>query len=203
MTGIAASTEVMLVRHALPVLRSADGPDELTRPLTAEGLRQAAELVATLTEPRPAAIWSSPYRRAIQTVQPTADVLGLPVRTRWELREWDDGLPFTEHWEPQYAASWADLSFARPGGESLDQLSTRAVYAVLTVVDQHRGRLVLVAGHGTLISRILAGFGLTVDWAFARRMPMPAIYRLRFTGRSTIPEVSGPEVSGPEVSGPA
>ncbi|GLY94985.1 histidine phosphatase family protein [Actinoplanes sp. NBRC 103695] len=203
MTGDAASTEVVLVRHALPVLRSADGPDELTRPLTAEGMRQAAELVATLTEPRPAAIWSSPHRRAIQTVQPAADALGLPVRTRWELREWDDGLPFTEDWEPHYAASWANLSFARPGGESLDQLSARAVDAVLTIVDRHRGQLVLVAGHGHLISRILAGFGLAVDYTFARRMPMPAIYRLRFTGRSAVPGMSGPGVSGPGVSGPA
>jgi hypothetical protein len=45
---------------------------------------------------------------------------------------------------------------------------------------ENRGRLVLVAGHGTFISRALAGFGVPVDWAFVRVMPMPAIYRVRF-----------------------
>jgi len=31
----------------------------------------------------------------VQTVEPAAQALSLPVRTRWELREWDDGLSYT------------------------------------------------------------------------------------------------------------
>jgi 2,3-bisphosphoglycerate-dependent phosphoglycerate mutase len=185
-------TEIVLVRHALSIPPAAGGPDEFTRPLAPDGLRQAYELADTLTELRPAAVWSSPYRRAIQTVQPTAKALGLPVRTLWELREWDDGLPYTEAWEPHYATSWADPSYARPGGESLEQLSTRAVGTVQILVGQHPGQVVLAAGHGTFISRALSGFGVHIDWAASRRMPMPAIYRLRFTGLDTDPEVSGP-----------
>ena len=81
-------TDVVLVRHAQSIPPTADGLDELARPLAAGGLRQALELVDTLTKLWPVAVWSSPYRRAIQTVEPTALALGLPVRTRWELREW-------------------------------------------------------------------------------------------------------------------
>src|SRR5690348_15225641 len=92
------SSEIVLVRHARSVPPTADGPDEFTRPLTPDGLRQALDLVAALTEPRPVAVWSSPYRRAIQTVQPAADALGLPVRPLGALREWDDGLPWTDDW---------------------------------------------------------------------------------------------------------
>ncbi|GAB3837729.1 histidine phosphatase family protein [Micromonospora andamanensis] len=190
-SGIPTPTEIVLVRHARSVPPTADGPDEFTRPLTTDGLRQAQELVAVLTEPRPAAVWSSPYRRAIQTVQPTADALGLPVRTLTELREWDDGLSFTEVWESHYVRSWANLSYARPGGESLEQLGIRAVEAVRTLVRHNRGRVVLVGGHGTFICRALAGFGVPVSWATVRQMPMPAIYRLRFTDPSTRPTVCG------------
>jgi 2,3-bisphosphoglycerate-dependent phosphoglycerate mutase len=186
------NSEIVLVRHARSVLPAADGPDEFTRPLTPDGLRQALGLVAALSEPRPAAVWSSPYLRAIQTVQPAADALGLPVSTLGELREWDDGLPWTDEWEPHYAASWADPFHARPGGESLEQLGVRAVDAVRGLVRQHPGQVVLAAGHGTFISRALAGFGVPMDWAAARRMPMPAIYRLRFAGPSAEPEISGP-----------
>jgi hypothetical protein len=70
------------------------------------------ELVEILSKLSPVAVWSSPYRRAIQTVEPTAQALNLPVRTRWKLREWDAGLSYTDDWEPHYAHSWADPSYA-------------------------------------------------------------------------------------------
>ncbi|WP_250003579.1 histidine phosphatase family protein [Actinoplanes sp. M2I2] len=187
----AVHTDVVLVRHAVAVPFTADGPGELTRPLTGDGLRQALELVEPLTALRPVAVWSSPYRRAIQTVEPTARALGLTVHTRVELREWDDGLRYTDDWEPHYARSWADPSYARPPGESLDQLSTRAVGVVRALAGEHAGRVVVAAGHGTFIARALCGFGVPVDWAFSRRMPMPAIYRLRFAGPRDGPAVTG------------
>jgi 2,3-bisphosphoglycerate-dependent phosphoglycerate mutase len=185
-----ASTDLVLVRHARSVPPTADGPDELTRPLTPEGLRQADELVTLLTEPRPAAVWSSPYLRAIQTVQPTAAALGLPVHTHRQLREWDDGLAYTDDWAPHYAHSWANPSWARPGGESLEQLRTRAVDILRTIAHQNHGQGILVAGHGTFICQALAAFGRPTDRTADQRMPMPAIYRLRFTGLTANPEVS-------------
>ncbi|HLL64944.1 MAG TPA: histidine phosphatase family protein [Micromonosporaceae bacterium] len=184
-------TNVVLVRHALSIPPTADGPAELTRPLAGDGLQQALALVGTLTEPLPVAVWSSPYRRAVQTVQPTAQALSLPIHTSWELREWDDGLPYTDDWEQHYAHSWADPSYARPEGESLNQLTARAVHAVRTLADEHRGRVVLAASHGTFIARALSGFGMPADWRFWQRMPMPAIYRLRFADPSTNPAVTG------------
>jgi 2,3-bisphosphoglycerate-dependent phosphoglycerate mutase len=187
-----APTEIVLVRHALSVPRTADGPGEFTRPLTPDGLRQAYELVDALTEPSPATVWSSPYRRAIQTVQPTAEALGLPVHTHRELREWDDGLAYTDDWEPHYDESWANPSYARPGGESLEQLRTRAVNTLRTLAHHNHGQIVLAASHGTFIAQALSGFGMPIDWADAQRMPMPAIYRLRFTDLSADPEVAGP-----------
>ncbi|MFC6015202.1 histidine phosphatase family protein [Plantactinospora solaniradicis] len=66
--------------------RPADGPDELSRPLAADGLRQALALADPPIVPRPAAVWSSPYLRVIQTVAPAAHALGLEVQTGWELR---------------------------------------------------------------------------------------------------------------------
>jgi 2,3-bisphosphoglycerate-dependent phosphoglycerate mutase len=184
-------TDVVLVRHALSIPPTADGPDELTRPLADGGLQQALELVEILATLSPAAVWSSPYRRAIQTVEPTAQALSLPVRTRWELREWDDGLSYTDDWEPHYARSWADPSYARPEGESLNQLTVRAVTAVQALAHDNRGRLVIAASHGTFISHALSGFGVRADWTFWQRMPMPAIYRLRFADPGTSPEVTG------------
>ena len=63
---------LFLVRHA----HSDYGPDEM-RPLSESGHR-AAQRVADLLEDRGVAmIVSSPYTRAVQTVQPLAGRLGL------------------------------------------------------------------------------------------------------------------------------
>lgn len=185
-------TEVILVRHAASVVPTADGPDELHRPLTAVGLRQAAELAEVLVAMQPASVWSSPYLRAVQTVEPAARLLDLEVQTHWELREWDHGFGFTRDWMPHYVQSLADLTFTRPDGESLQQLTNRAVDGVLTLVKQYPGKLVLLGSHGTFVSRALAGFGVAVNLPFSRDMPMPALYRLSFDGTAPMPTVTGP-----------
>jgi 2,3-bisphosphoglycerate-dependent phosphoglycerate mutase len=187
-------TEIVLVRHALSVQPSENGPAEFSRPLTPEGLHQADELVDPLSALRPAAIWSSPYLRAVQTVLPTAQALGLSLRKHEDLREWEDGLAFTNDWISHYEQSWADPSMTRPGGESLEQVTARAVRVIRTLAASFPGQLVLAAGHGTLITRALYGFGAPTDWTFAQRMPLPAIYRLQFADPSAMPAITGPHL---------
>ena len=191
-TWTCMQTQVVLVRHATSMVPTADGPDEFQRPLAPHGRLQALELVEALTALRPAAVWSSPYLRAVRTVEPTAQALNLAVQTRWELREWDHGFAFTPEWIPNYENSWADPASARPGGESLNQLTRRAVDAVRALAAQYAGRLVLVGSHGTFVSRALCGFGVPADWPFSRDMPMPAVYHLRCAGQRGQPEVTGP-----------
>ena len=70
---------VYLVRHAKAGSRRAwEGPDEL-RPLSKKGRRQAEALVDVLADRPIASVLSSPYVRCVETVQPLADKLGLPV----------------------------------------------------------------------------------------------------------------------------
>jgi 2,3-bisphosphoglycerate-dependent phosphoglycerate mutase len=181
MLMVRARGEIVLVRHALPDIPRLGGPDDYQRPLTAAGMAQAEALVGELIALGPTLVASSPYLRAVQTVAPLAEALGLTVRTDHDLREWDSGLEPTPDYARHYAASWADPEFARPGGESLRRLTERAV-AVLTFLAEPGG-VVVVGSHGTFLSRALLGFGLAVDWPFSRDMPMPAVYRLRFVGR--------------------
>lgn len=183
---------VVLVRHAQSAVPIAGGPDDYQRPLVEDGLRQAELLVDVLSHPRPVAIVSSPYLRAIQTIQPLALAIDAPVRTKHDLREWDSGLAPTPHWERHYARSWADPAYARDGGESLNALTTRATAAVSALARRYPTGTVLIASHGTFIARALIGFGVGgVDWQFSRAMPMPAVYQLEIhTG--TLLRAQGP-----------
>ncbi|MGZ3142112.1 histidine phosphatase family protein [Lentzea chajnantorensis] len=183
--------EVVLVRHARSTPPRRGGPDEYRRPLTTEGLAQAEHLVAHLAGIEPSLIASSPYLRAVQTVEPFARALGLPVRTGHDLREWDSGIDPTPDYARHYAESWANPHFARPGAESLHQLTARATAVLTSLAREHGDGPVVIGSHGTFVSRALVGFGVdTVDHSFSQAMSMPAIYRLRFTDHGV--EVSGP-----------
>jgi 2,3-bisphosphoglycerate-dependent phosphoglycerate mutase len=108
----------------------------------------------------------------VQTVEPTARLLGLPVHTLIALREWDSGLQPRADFARHYVASWNDPLTARPGGESLAQLSSRAVAAITTLMARHQDATVMIGSRGTFIARTLVGLGIPVDWAFCQAMPM-------------------------------
>lgn len=78
---------VLFVRHAAAGDREAwTAPDE-ERPLSAKGRRQADGLVQELAGFKVARILSSPYVRCVQTVEPLAAALGLPVEPADDLAE--------------------------------------------------------------------------------------------------------------------
>jgi len=85
----------LLVRHARAGARKGwDGPD-IERPLSKKGRRQVDGLVAILKPFKPEHIYSSPYVRCSQTVEPLAEVLKCEVEVHPALAEGapiDDGI---------------------------------------------------------------------------------------------------------------
>ena len=169
---------LLLVRHADSVVPTVGGLDDDLRPLTDLGHSQAKGLVAELTAHSPTRIWSSPYLRAVQTIQPTADALGLPVEISDELREWRSGLGPRPDFAVVYRGHWDDAEGAEPDGESHQALTRRTTTAIRAAASMS-GTTVL-ASHGTWVARALFGLGLPVDADTWLSMPMPAVYALDF-----------------------
>lgn len=69
----------VLIRHAAAGDRRRFQGDDRLRPLTGKGRRQAAALAAALVDAGIARVVSSPYLRCVQTVEPLAAALGVPV----------------------------------------------------------------------------------------------------------------------------
>jgi 2,3-bisphosphoglycerate-dependent phosphoglycerate mutase len=183
---------LLLVRHARSVPPTPGGPDERVRPLTPEGLAQAAALADVLLPHRPSRVVSSPYLRAVQTVRPTADRLGLAVEPDEELREWASGIGPTPDWQPHYRHCWEHPGWATPTGETHAALAVRAVAAVtLAAAETPDGETTVLGSHGTWISRALHGLGCRVDADFWLTMPMPAVYVLRCAG-TRVTGIAGP-----------
>ncbi len=172
------TTRIVLVRHAQSGRPRLGEPDYDERPLTENGLAAAESLVPRLAAYSPTAVLSSPQRRAVQTVTPAADALGLDVITWAELREWESGLLPSADWETLYAYSWAHPEFAHGTGESLDALTARAGKALARMATEYPDTTVLVGSHGTFLTRALIAAGHRADWDFCRAMPMPAIYEV-------------------------
>jgi len=154
------------------------------RPLTSAGSVAAAQLATHLGNEPVTAVYSSPYRRAVETVQPIASVHGLPVQVLEDLRE--RRLSGSSLAEPAFLEALhrarSDPAFALPGGESTDDVRDRALRA-LTEIRRQTPKGTAVAGtHGGVISilRWHLGEAFTVEEALAE--PMPATYRIAWKG---------------------
>ena len=70
--------ELILVRHGLPLRREVvEGPADPE--LSPEGVNQATRLANYLATEKITAIYSSPMKRAVQTAEPLAQTIGLPI----------------------------------------------------------------------------------------------------------------------------
>jgi 8-oxo-dGTP diphosphatase len=79
-----------LVRHAKAGTRRDWFGDDRERPISKAGSIQAEALADLLAPLRPVRLVSSPFRRCVQTLEPLAARLGLPIETTAVLAEGGD-----------------------------------------------------------------------------------------------------------------
>src|ERR1700760_4470369 len=149
-------TTLILVRHA----QSAPDPALAERdwPLSEKGCQQAADLAPVLTELGVDALASSPFIRAIDTLRPYAEQVGLTIAIDEDLRERALGgwMPDIADVEAAVRRMHADLDFKLEGGET-GRAGTAGVDAALArVVAANPGRTIAVGSHGGVLGHLLA-----------------------------------------------
>ncbi len=170
---------LLLVRHAESEAPRPGLEDELIRPLSDKGFLQAQNLVPVLAACQPDAIYSSPYIRAVQTVAPTAEVLGHSVVIVDDFREHRMASTPISNWRAVLSAQWGDFHYVHESGESMAATQARGWSVIEGLLAEHRGETVALAGHGTIISLMLHSLDPSIDFDFHLAMPNPAIYELR------------------------
>jgi len=162
---------LFLVRHA----HSDYGPDEM-RALSESG-RRAAHRIADLLQDRGITmIVSSPYTRAVQTVQPLADRLGMSIQLDSDLRERLLSTGPLDDFQRRLEATWSDFDLSYPGGESSAAAQARVSQAIRRIVGTAGDRHVAVASHGNALALFLRTIDSTIDFQFWSRMSMPDVY---------------------------
>ncbi len=170
-------TRIILVRHGQTEWNRVErfrGRADV--PLNETGLAQAEAAGRRIAvEWQPAAVYASPLSRAVQTAEAIARPLKLPVELAPGLVDIDygqwQGLSPDEarrQW-PQIVESWYNVPHVAciPGGETLEELHTRAMGAVRELAIRHEGQTIVLVSH-TVINRVIllgvVGAGLEHFW---------------------------------------
>jgi len=174
-------TTIYLVRHA----HAEWSPDE-NRPLSERG-RASAVVVGELLSKSPIrAIYCSPARRALETVELLALRLQLePVKVA-DLRERELLVEAGMDFETVVKAAWLAPESAGVGSESNDMAQARGLAAIRKIVGEQTGGHSVVATHGNLLALILHGLKPTFGFEFWRALSFPDVYELRFQRASLV-----------------
>jgi len=174
-------TCLYFVRHA-----HADWTPDENRPLSAKGVKDAVQVAELLQEYPIRTIYTSPYRRAQQTVAPLAKRLELPLSIEPDLRERSLGSGPFEDFIQAVASVWQDPSFAHPGGESNETAQQRGVSTIQRLKTMHQGEDIVISTHGNLMALVLQHYQPALDFEFWQALTMPDVYLLGFNASDQI-----------------
>ncbi len=131
--GVEGVTEVWLVRHADCYQ---DMTEDADPPLSAIGRKQADLLAERLRHLEYAAVYSSPYRRALETARAITEDVRVDKRlVEMDLEVGDDG----------------GLEFKEPPADVVERMTA----VIDEITESHPGSRVVVVGHGAAIVNYL------------------------------------------------
>ena len=147
-------TKVYLLRHAHPLARDAPNRD---RPLSEQGRLQANALVPYLRGLGCAAVYTSPFARAVATIRPYCTAEAVPL-----------------HMQEDLAESKAD--------ETVMQVRNRMVLVVSGVAKSHPGQAVLICTHGGNMWGLLTAVDSSFDFEQYQKLGTPDMRLLHWHG---------------------
>jgi 2,3-bisphosphoglycerate-dependent phosphoglycerate mutase len=168
-------TTLYLVRHA-----HANWSADEERPLSKRG-RTCATVLGDLLGGLPiGAIYSSPARRALETIEPLTWRLRLEPVIVDDLRERALVVAPGTNFDAAVRAAWRAPSTAGRGSESNDAAQARGLAAIRRIMAEQSERHTVVATHGNVLALILNGLNPIFEFEFWRDLTFPDAYELRF-----------------------
>jgi 2,3-bisphosphoglycerate-dependent phosphoglycerate mutase len=179
---ILMKTIIYMVRHGeSPKL---DGGNERTRGLTEKGEADAQLVTQLLKDEGIDTFISSPYSRAILTIEGLAQSLGKEIILIEQLKEVvfigdNKILPDNEVY-PLVKKMFSEPDFSLHGGESITNCQNRAVTVLKDIIGEYKGQKVAIATHGAVMTRMMGYFDPRFDLNFLLDTTKPDIYRMEF-----------------------
>jgi 2,3-bisphosphoglycerate-dependent phosphoglycerate mutase len=173
---VAQAPTFYLVRHA-----QAEGQAPEAG-LTETGRADAAALVSILTDLGVDRIVSSPYRRALATVEPFARQRGFSITEDIRLIEAPLSSNELADWREKLEQSFEDLDLCFEGGESGNVATRRAVAALSHTLSGAAGSRPVIVTHGRLMTLLLKHFRGDVGFSHWERLSTPDLFQVKLSG---------------------
>lgn len=178
-------TNVYFVRHAEP---NYDNHDDMTRELSAKGLKDRTLVTEFLLDKQIDAVLSSPFKRAIDTVREFAEQQGMEIEIIADFRERRIDNCWIEDFKGFCKKQWEDFSYKLSDGECLREVQTRNIAALKDLLKRYAGKNVVVGSHGTALSTLINYYDKSFGHAQFEEIRglMPWIVQFCFEGEECV-----------------
>lgn len=174
-------TFIYMVRHGESPKTEGD---ERTRGLTEKGRSDARIITQLLKDERIDAFISSPYKRAMATIEELAQSVGKEIVVLEELRELvfigNNQIMADSELYPLVKKMFTEPDFSLPGGESIAICRNRVVRTFRNILQQYRGQKVAIGTLGAVMTLMMGYFDSQYDLDFLLTTSKPDIYRMEF-----------------------
>ena len=173
-------TTVYFVRHAQSDIAV---HDDRIRPLTKKGWIDRNLVADFLYDKGIDIVLSSPYKRAIDTVDVFAKNKGLEIEIVEDFREKKSAGMFKDIDFIHYIQSqWSDFSYRLADGECLAEVQKRNIAALNEALVKYKDKNIVIGTHGTALSTIINYYDNTygLDDCLAMLNIMPWIVKMTF-----------------------
>ncbi|PEL62223.1 histidine phosphatase family protein [Bacillus wiedmannii] len=169
-------TTIYFVRHAHSIYTK----DERVRPLSEKGHLDVENVTRLLKDKHIDVVISSPYKRAIQTVQGIANTYSVSIQIEEDLRERLLSKEPVTDFNDAVQKVWEDWDFAHEGGESNDVAQRRAVICMQNILKKYENKNIVIGTHGNIMVLLMNYFDSKYDFQFWKTLHMPDVYKLTF-----------------------
>lgn len=179
------TTHIYLIRHCEP---NYDNHDDFSRELTDKGLQDRQLIVNFFNELTIDNIFSSPYKRAVDTIDPLAKAKALDIKIIPEFRERKIDSVWIEDFTAFSKAQWHDFSYKLSDGESLQEVQNRNITALNNILENNHQQTIAISSHGTAISTIMNHYLNTFGYREFNQLKslMPFIIEMSFENKSCL-----------------
>jgi 2,3-bisphosphoglycerate-dependent phosphoglycerate mutase len=180
-------TFIYMVRHGeSPKMEG----NERTRGLTDKG-KSDANIVSDILQGEGIEVFvSSPYQRAILTIQDLAKDSGKEILVFEDLKERifsNEENPISDkELLPLLEKSFSDSHFALTGGESNTVCQNRAIMVLIELLNTYQGQKVVIGTHGAVMTLMMGFFDKQYDLNFLLNTSKPDVYRMEFNDQDLV-----------------
>jgi len=173
-------TNIYFVRHAESNYVPED--DDFYRPLSEKGKNDVIKVTGFFKNLNITRVLSSPYIRAVHTVEDVSKDKGLDMQIIEDFKERKVANRYLSDEEFKNFAKqqWNDFDYSLEGGESLNQVQERGIRSLKKVMRKYHSENIIVGTHGTWLGVILNYFDKKYDYNFWKTIKMPDIFLLSF-----------------------